>query len=149
MTCGKRRIWKVSPFCDAQEIDVLDPGREVSLKREHNVLVIPQLPAPKWVKIGKVTSLRAYPLVSGKEYPVDECEVRFDEMYMFENGIQMRWDRWVRNSDIYFLNELSTSKARNMYRREWYFCVSNNRVQVVDHSRQFILVIVIDRAEFG
>ncbi|XP_011141809.1 mitochondrial amidoxime-reducing component 1-like isoform X2 [Harpegnathos saltator] len=47
----------------------------------------------KWVKIGKVTNLHAYPLVSGRPSAVEECQVKFEGMYMFKYGKLINWDR--------------------------------------------------------
>lgn len=90
----------------AHEFDVLDPAKQKSLKKQNDQSFIPQLPAPDWVKVGKIQKLYAYPLISGNEYNVDECEIKMDGIHMIENGIKMKWDRLVRNSDIYFLNNL-------------------------------------------
>ncbi|XP_032679070.1 mitochondrial amidoxime reducing component 2-like [Odontomachus brunneus] len=70
-----------------------DSAKQKPLKKQNDQLFIPQLPAPNWVKVGKIQKLYAYPLISGNEYSVDECEVKLDGMHMIENGIKMKWDR--------------------------------------------------------
>ncbi|XP_032679068.1 mitochondrial amidoxime-reducing component 1-like isoform X2 [Odontomachus brunneus] len=70
-----------------------DSAEYISLNRKRNYLTISQLPAPRWVKVGKVTNLYAYPLVSGKPCVVDECQVKYEGMYMFKNGQLINWDR--------------------------------------------------------
>ncbi|XP_025160837.1 mitochondrial amidoxime-reducing component 1-like isoform X2 [Harpegnathos saltator] len=71
----------------------IDDKKHSSLEDKVDHTVIPDLQDPKWILIGKVTNLHAYPLISGKEYAVDECKVNYKEMNMFEESIQMKCDR--------------------------------------------------------
>lgn len=81
-----------------QEFDVLDPLKVIPLKQkcDHDLIWhISELKTPRWVKIGKVANLHCYPLISGKEYAVDECHMTLEKMEMFKKGKLIKWDRLV------------------------------------------------------
>lgn len=87
------------------KFDVSVPVGDILLSYKPN-LFISEFPTSTWLKIGKVVNLFMYPLLMGKECPVDECELTFDDMYMYRKDQLVTWDRLVWNSNICFPNEL-------------------------------------------
>lgn len=88
--------------------DVLDPENGVFTRRKTNYPLVRELPEPRWIKIGTVTNIHMYPIVTGKACDADECQITFDDVYMFKKGELIIWDRLVWNWNICFLNKLST-----------------------------------------
>ncbi|XP_032679073.1 mitochondrial amidoxime-reducing component 1-like [Odontomachus brunneus] len=74
-------------------IKIEHPKSRIFAKREIIYPIISELPDPRWIRVGNVTNLYMYPLVSGKACDVDECQITFDEMYMFKKGELITWDR--------------------------------------------------------